>query len=500
MHAMMMLDELLPWLRRVQVLFRRTASAGSEFCRILRSVSGQLHAFGWGPHCGARRVRALIGEMWRIRRWVGLICLCSACGGRAGAEPSQDLGCHADFDCKGDRICVFGYCEDPAYGGSNHGGSPPGVTPQGGRPPMAGGGANDGGRKSGTTGGVASGGRNESGGSAGAAAGGNAMGVQVVKLEARALVADPARGLLYATLPGNAARFANNVVVIDVETAAVKQSVFVGSEPSCLTLSDDGSTLWVGLSGAFAVRSVDVSSEPPVAGMLHNLPPGDFGDLAAAGTIVVLPGTTESIVVSLHRSGVSPSFSGLVVLDAGVPRPNVTRGHTGASRLTAGPPGYVFGFNNLHTGFGFYSVRVGADGLTQTEHGDLLSGFDSDITYDSDFIFGTGGEVVDVSDPEAPLRAGRFPFRGHVVPSVADGYVYMLSTSDSTQQNPTLRLLDVTTFTQLNSEVLPFSVPQARTFVRSGPDRFALIESSSSSAFDQGTTSLRLFAVSGFTP
>jgi hypothetical protein len=441
--------------------------------------------------------------MVRVSNWIWWVLLLSACG-RAESE----RGCDSDFDCKGERICVLGACQDPdspdpVLEPTIRGGNGSGAAASGGRTTAATGGRS----VTPTTGGTVSvGGSSGAGLSGGRSSSGGASSTpddsQLLELDAQAIIADPARGLVYASLKGDSAEFPNSIVVIDAESASVVDSVSVGSDPTCLALSDDGSTLWVGLKGAIAVRSVDVSTSPPVAGELHNLPPAQFGDLAAAGSIVVLPGTTDSIVVSMHRDDLSPSFSGLVVLDAGVPRTNGTAGHTGASRMTGGPPGYVFGFNDQHTGFGFYSVRVEPEGLVQTEHGELLSGFDNDIVYDSSFVFATGGEVVDVSDPDAPKRAGSFAFRGLVAPSGAPGYALMLSTSGSTQQNPTLRLLEVETFTQADSEVLPFSLPIAQAFVRTGSDRFAVLESSTVPApFEPpGLHALRFFEVPGFTP
>lgn len=68
--------------------------------------------------------------------------------------------------------------------------------------------------------------------------------------------------------------------------------------------------------------------------------------------MVLLPGTTSSLAVTLHIDNLSPSLVGVVLLDDGIPRPARLPGHTGASRLTGGPNGYLFGFNNLRGGFG----------------------------------------------------------------------------------------------------------------------------------------------------
>jgi hypothetical protein len=211
--------------------------------------------------------------------------------------------------------------------------------------------------------------------------------------------------------------------------------------------------LWVSISGAYALRRVDLTGDVPVPGEQLVLPEAENGDLAAAGPMVVLPGTTGSLAISLHRFNVSPSFAGVLVIDDGAPRMLTTRGHTGASRLTAGPDGYVFGYNNLHTGYGFYSIAVAADGVTQTEHSDLVNGFSTDIAYGDGYVYASSGEVVDVSDPAAPRRAGVFAMSGAVLPRPGDRA--LMVANDGTLGGPlTLHLLDTTTFTALESHPL----------------------------------------------
>jgi hypothetical protein len=171
--------------------------------------------------------------------------------------------------------------------------------------------------------------------------------------------------------------------------------------------------------------------------------------------MAALPGSNTSLAVSLHRWGVSPSFAGAVVLDDGVPRAMQTSGHTGAARLVAGPTGWLFGFNNLHTGFGFYAIKVAATGLTQTEHPGLINGFDTDIVYAANRVYATSGEVVDVSNPAAPVRAGKFGFVGVMAPRPAANRVFMISAGDSFDRTEArLRVLDPGAFVQVTSAAI----------------------------------------------
>ncbi|WP_437530124.1 hypothetical protein WME79_49120 [Sorangium sp. So ce726] len=275
-----------------------------------------------------------------------------------------------------------------------------------------------------------------------------------VDIEARHVIADPVRRVFYATVAGDAAAHANSLVVVDAASAKVVDSVFVGSQPLTMALSDDASTLWVSLQGSYEIRRVDLTSGSPVPAEQYPLPEGELGDLAYAGPMVVLPGTKDSVALSLHREDVSPSYAGSAIVDSGVARPDQTPGHTGASRLTGGPTGWVFGYNNLHTGYGFYSLKVTETGLTSTEHEDLISGFDTDIVYADGRVYATSGEIVNVSNPSSPTKAGEFAYSGSaVLPLAPEPRLLMLSVDFS--DPAVLRLLDTETFAQVDAVTYP---------------------------------------------
>lgn len=281
--------------------------------------------------------------------------------------------------------------------------------------------------------------------------------IPIDQLEPEHILADPARNRIYATVSGGAPALANQLVVIDPTTEMAVDAVPMGSNPSYLAMSDDASTLWVGLDGSYEIRVVDLTTSTPTPGESYNLPLGQFGDLTVARDMVVLSGTTTSVAVSLHRIGSSPSFAGVAVLDDGVPRPGMTSGHTGASQLTGGPDGWLFGYNDLHTGFGFYAIEVTASGLSQTEHVSPLSGFNTDISHVDGRVYGTSGQVVDVSSPQAPQAAGAFAWFGEILVRPDDGDALMLSPPDFGESASMLRRLDPVTFTQLEYVELPAS-------------------------------------------
>jgi hypothetical protein len=416
-----------------------------------------------------------------------LVLASSSCGGRS--DDGSNAGCRKDTDCKGDRICVFGTCEDPKRDSEDEAEDEDSES----MTVEVSDGDFDAGSSSSSeqvdedtddtssSNAVSSQGSDDDGEAADGDDSDDAASIEATATEvlATAIIGDVERGLVYAVVEGGAEEFPNSLVTIDAHDGSVLHDVSIGSNPDSLAISDDGSTLWVGLHGEYAVRKVDLKGGQPDPGETYTLPPADFGDLAAAGPMVVLPGTADTLAISMHRDGVSPSFGGAVVLDDGVPRPTQTRGHTGASRLTSGPEGYLFGYNNLHTGYEFWSITVDDEGLTQEEFRDLVSGFSTDIVYEDGYVFATSGELVDVSDPTLPVRAGQFTYSGLIVPDVDNGVAWMLSAGDSfpsSTDDMMLRLLEIETVTQLTAYPVEAATEAAPSrFVRTSANTFAYL-------------------------
>ena len=133
---------------------------------------------------------------------------------------------------------------------------------------------------------------------------------------------NPVNGLLYISVPGSAgAPYGNSVVSVDPETGALGTPIYVGSEPDQLAISSDGTTLWVGLDGASAVRKVNLTTGTAGMQFSFNNNSGTYAFPPVAHAIGVLPGSPNSIVVS---SAVNPDLytDGLAIYDSGVRRTN----------------------------------------------------------------------------------------------------------------------------------------------------------------------------------
>ncbi len=137
-----------------------------------------------------------------------------------------------------------------------------------------------------------------------------------------AMALNPVSGLLYVSVPSSAgAPYGNSVVSVDPATGSLGTPIPVGSEPNKLAISSDGTTLWVGLDGASAVRMVNLTTG--VAGLQFSLGDnaGTYNYPPIVHAIRVLPGTTTSIVASItSHYGLYNDL--LAIFDNGVQRTN----------------------------------------------------------------------------------------------------------------------------------------------------------------------------------
>lgn len=276
-----------------------------------------------------------------------------------------------------------------------------------------------------------------------------------VPLSATSLVADTARNRLYAVVRGNEPAHPNELVTIDGATGAILGATFIGSYPWTAAISDDASTLWVSLFGADSLRRVDLSTPLPTPGKEYPLPSNPNFGLTYAAEVNVLPGTRDSLLVSLAYEFLSPSFAGLFVLDNGVPRPNSTPGHTGPSDITLGPAGYAFGFGDA-----FYTIKLDAAGASQTSFGALFSGVVyKGLSYSDGFVYSLSGGVVDARDPNAPKSAGVLSSTGAVVPIPAAHAVIVVSHVTGGSTALALHKFDGQTLAETGSVALDTGAP-----------------------------------------
>ena len=269
------------------------------------------------------------------------------------------------------------------------------------------------------------------------------------------IIYNPLDRMIYVSRPSTAGPNGNSISRIDPLTGEVISSVYVGSEPNKMAISDDGQTLYVTLDGAYAIRRFETASQTP--GLQFSIGRGQSVNAVdapfLASAIAVVPGDPNSLAVSRYLPGISPPGTGVAIFNNGVRLPNTGPGHSESSNYVA----FSDSPSRLYGG-GFY--QLGLRTLTVDENGvtDITSSGTPyevrNLKFESELLFDSLGHVIDPKTREllgtCPGANGESAF----VPNVANRRVLYAAKVPSSE-NVIIRACDIDSFTEVNSLVIP---------------------------------------------
>jgi len=311
-----------------------------------------------------------------------------------------------------------------------------------------------------------------------------AQNVRVLNLPTNDIIYDPVSQRIFVSVPSIVGPgLGNSITAIDPVTGAIESSVFVGSEPGPLAISNDGQFIYVGLFGARAIRRYDIATA--TAGLQFSLGVDPRYGQYFAEDIEVLPGAPHSVAVSRTRNLI-PRHAGVAVFDDGVMRPNTTQVHIGSNRIEfSDSASLLFGMDNESTGgaTALREISITPDGATETAaHARFIEGnFRGDIEYEQGVLYVTSGHAY---DPSTLTIVGTYDSHGPVEMDPVQGNVFFVETD--TFGDTTLKRFDLTTFLLQDSIPLAGVSGVARSAARWGPDAVAF-----------NTSGGQLFLISG---
>ncbi len=292
--------------------------------------------------------------------------------------------------------------------------------------------------------------------------------IRQVSLVTNDVVYSSLTGKLYASVPSSAGSNGNRIATIDPTTGNIDNSVFIGSEPNVLTLSDDGHTLYTSLDGAFAVRRFDTQTQTP--GAQFSVGQDSFFGRYAVSDLAVAPGNPGLVAIARQYPGTSPPEAGVAVFDNGVQRPQTGPGHVEGSDFLS----FSASASKLY-GTGFYSglktLTIDANGVMVTTTTSFL--VSSRIKFHNGLVFGSNGQVV---NPDSGTLLGRFAEvnSNAFVADSSVGRAYYVTGNQFGGSPLTLKAFDINTFVPVGSLDLPGATGEPRTLVRWGANGLAL--------------------------
>lgn len=299
------------------------------------------------------------------------------------------------------------------------------------------------------------------------------MQVHTVSVKSNDLVYDSNTGKIYISVPSANGSNGNSIGVVNPNTYSIDTTVFMGSEPSVLAISENGQYIYCGFTNSSKIRRFNVANQ--TAGLQIILGEDQFLGLRYANDIAVLPGQPNSIAVSRKYKNVFPYFAGLAIYDDSVQRPiTFNWGSTtgiGTNKIEFKNDTTLFGYNNESSSFDFCKLVINADEVSLVSTSGISSSnlFDLDFKYYNNNAYFTDGSVVDVTT--VPYING--VFQDVNGPVVYDSYNNLVCFAYSINGTTTFKRYNPYTFLSYDSLLIPNVVGKAKNLITCGNGCYA---------------------------
>ena len=182
-----------------------------------------------------------------------------------------------------------------------------------------------------------------------------------VLLQNNSVVADVARGVFYASVPGSVVGQGNRIATINAASGQVQYSAPVGSEPNAMALAADGDSLYVALDGSGDVARLALPGFQNLGTV--RLPFSAYGQTKVQA-LAASPTQSGTFAASLLNPSLSAGHAGVLLVREMVAQPRRTPEFHSANLIAFAPNGQLlYGLNTQDTEFGLRRIAVQVDGL-----------------------------------------------------------------------------------------------------------------------------------------
>ena len=298
--------------------------------------------------------------------------------------------------------------------------------------------------------------------------------LQVISLDTNDIAFDPFTRKIWASVPSTATQVTGNSFVdIDPLSGAIGAPIDIGSEPSRISLTDNGQYLYTSLRGSKEIRRMAVASRTPGTRFTAT----DYWNASyPVDDLAMMPGNPDSIAASGYSSDVQVyDISGATTTkrgDGGFVYSGYFLGWTDSTHL--------FSYDSGLSPSKIHRFSVGASNVTQIDATNV-TGFYGHFESYNGLLYSDGGGVVDPSptNPAPPQLVGRFPASGPLAIDGGARRAYYDSTGSYLYPQPPKGLLtfSMDTFKQIGYVPLPVASDWQTThadLIRWGADGLAM--------------------------
>lgn len=298
--------------------------------------------------------------------------------------------------------------------------------------------------------------------------------IKVLNVVNNDIVYDENTQKIYAAIPSSNGPNGNSLGIINPQTAALESTVFIGSEPTVLAISDDRNYIYSGFSGASVVKRFVIASKTVDMQFGIGVDPS-YGNYYAED-IEVMPGNSNVIAVSRYRKNVSPKHGGVAIIENGILKSNTTQTHTGSNKIEfSNNPNWLYGYCTESTESGLRRLFTDENGVSEVGvFQNILPSFTNDFIHNNNFLYTTVGTAIDVSN--APYVAGQFfsDVQGRPYFDAKINKLLYATYNSWSGGNMQLRFYNPTTFLLESTLSIPQSTGLAKNLISCGNDCYAI--------------------------
>ncbi len=309
-------------------------------------------------------------------------------------------------------------------------------------------------------------------------------GVRRIDMPVNAITALPGTSKLLLATSSRAGTMGNSIVTFDSDTNKIESAAFIGSEPSILSASPDGSAVYAYLSGEYDLARLNVAAGSRDLVFAAD-PTGGFDQQYGVFAMAVSPDGGLAVSSQNAFVGILGGFDQtrpgqfIGIFDNGVIRPQIDSKSNGPATFDLAfddAGSRLYAYNSFLSSFELKREAVSPLGVQLlSSNGGLIGGYGVTIRYAQGLLYSSNGWVV---DPEQSVVVGRFAdswFVGSpgaaVAPDPSGGRVYFATYSGILIFDINTRVLLARLPINLGSNI--FNSPQS--LVRFGSDGLAFL-------------------------
>lgn len=234
--------------------------------------------------------------------------------------------------------------------------------------------------------------------------------VTVLDLQTNDMVYDSVTDKLYVSIKTSQGIEGNSLGIINLDSLALENTIYVGNEPNALEITDDGQYIYIGLKESPKVKQFIVGTQQ--FGQEFTLGTDDYYGALYAHDISAMPGQPNTIAVSRVNSGFGP-YLGTAIFDSGIKRDistDLENQYNDSYVIQFINDSILFGFNNRSTGYDLNTLQVDSTGVYEINNiGSLIMQHrvNNMVAINERVVFDYGS-VIDASDLEFPYVIGEF--------------------------------------------------------------------------------------------